>query len=191
MRRALGRIFPKQTENGSISARERRPVVETGKIPVKFPELGTFPDWESITWFRIPLLQGFYAPPRKKPRVWHADSLKGREFVQFIGLGYLCFFAKKIKAVRQKLDEREGLSQAEISMNKKLAQWIDSHSIAQIFDWFDCIETTTIKTKAGNIRWSTESIARGANFKSFGSCLFIIRFFASKPFLMLRVRFFS
>ena len=33
-------------------------------------------------------------------------------------------------------------------------------SLAQIFDWFDCLEETTVNTEAGRRRWTTESVAR-------------------------------
>jgi len=32
------------------------------------------------------------------------------------------------------------------------------------FDWFDCIETTEVRTEAGKFRWSTESIRRDQLF---------------------------
>ena len=51
-----------QAENGAFSALEWWPDVETGNIPVKFPKMGTFPDFESITLFRIPLSPPFFLP---------------------------------------------------------------------------------------------------------------------------------
>ncbi len=57
-----------------MSARERRPDIETGKIPVKFPGSGIFSDFERITWFRIPLSPPFFWPP--------PDSLNQSQFAQ-------------------------------------------------------------------------------------------------------------
>lgn len=36
--------------------------------------------------------------------------------------------------------------------------------MAQIFDWFDCIETTSVKNDSAELRWSTESVARDRLF---------------------------
>ena len=47
---------------------------------------------------------------------------------------------------------------------KKLDKWIKQRSIAQIPDWFDCIETTNAQTVMGNYRWYTESVDRNRLF---------------------------
>ena len=38
-----------------------------------------------------------------RPRTWHPDNLRGRQFVQFVSLGYHCFLSKKIKEMRAEL----------------------------------------------------------------------------------------
>lgn len=38
-----------------------------------------------------------------RPRTWHPDNLRGRQFVQFVSLGYHCFLTKKIKEMRAEL----------------------------------------------------------------------------------------
>lgn len=97
----------------------------------------------------------------RRPRVWYPDNLKGRMFVQFVALGYLCHLQKKLKEVRGELGTpNSGKTKEQLTLENKLAAWLDSHSIAQIMDWFDCIETTTCKTLGGTVRWSTESVAR-------------------------------
>lgn len=102
-----------------------------------------------------------------RPRVWYPDSLRGRQFVQFIGLGYCCFLTKKIKEIKDNLGkDKEGKSQKRIALEENLKKWLDQHSIAQILDWFDCIETTSIQTPMGTVRWSTESIERDKLFLS-------------------------
>lgn len=40
----------------------------------------------------------------EKPRVWYPDSLRGRQFVQFVALGYRCFLEKKIAEVKAGLE---------------------------------------------------------------------------------------
>ena len=100
-----------------------------------------------------------------RPRTWYPDNLRGRQFAQFIALGYHCFLTKRIKEMQARLGDKEnGKSKARIKLEKKLDKWLDQRSLAQILDWFDCIETTRVKTAAGNQRWSTESIARDKIF---------------------------
>lgn len=97
----------------------------------------------------------------RKPRVWYPDNLRGRMFVQFVALGYLCHLQRRLKEVRAELGkDTSRMTKEQLALENKLGAWLDSHSIAQIMDWFDCIETTTCRTEAGVIRWSTESVAR-------------------------------
>lgn len=100
-----------------------------------------------------------------RPRTWYPDNLRGRQFTQFVSLGYHCFLTKKIKAVRARLGKKEtGKTKALIKLEKKLGHWLSQRSLAQILDWFDCIETTTVQTAMGSNRWSTESVARDRLF---------------------------
>ncbi len=107
-----------------------------------------------------------------RPRTWYPDNLRGRQFAQFISLGYYCFLAKKIKEIRAKLGENiDGKTKDLIRLEKKLDKWLAQRSLAQILDWFDCVETTTVQTAMGNYRWSTESVARD---RLFLECLGVI-----------------
>jgi len=100
-----------------------------------------------------------------RPRTWHPDNLRGRQFAQFVSLGYHCFLTKKIKEMRERLGKNEsGKTKALVSLEKKLEKWLEQRSLAQILDWFDCIETTHVRTAMGNYRWSTESVARDSLF---------------------------
>ena len=97
----------------------------------------------------------------RRPMVWYPDSLKGRLFTQFIALGYLCYFQRRLKEIRMELAKnKDSMTMEQFNLETKLARWMDEHSVAQIMDWFDCIETTTVQTEAGIVRWSTESVAR-------------------------------
>ena len=51
-----------------------------------------------------------------------------------------------------------------LKLEKKLENWLAQRSLAQILDWFDCIETTRVQTAMANYRWSTESVARDKLF---------------------------
>ena len=100
-----------------------------------------------------------------RPRTWYPDNLRGRQFTQFISLGYHCFLTKKIKDVQARLGKNEpGRSKSLIKLEKKLKNWLEQRSLAQILDWFDCIETTKVQTAMADYRWSTESVARDKLF---------------------------
>jgi hypothetical protein len=75
------------------------------------------------------------------------------------------FLTKKIKEVQARLKKQEPeKTKALIKLEKKLKSWIAQRSLAQILDWFDCIETTKVQTAMGSYRWSTESVARDRLF---------------------------
>jgi hypothetical protein len=72
---------------------------------------------------------------------------------------------KKIKQVQAKLGKKEpGKPESLIKLEKKLENWLAQRSLAQILDWFDCIETTKVQTVMGSYRWSTASVARDRLF---------------------------
>ncbi len=103
-----------------------------------------------------------------RPRTWYPDNLRGRQFTQFITLGYHCFLTKKISEVQARLGINEpGKSKALIKLENKLKKWLEQRSLAQILDWFDCIETTNVQTAVANYRWSTESVARDQLFMEY------------------------
>ena len=104
----------------------------------------------------------------RKPRVWTGDRLRGRQFVQFIALSYRCWLIGKVREIKELLAKWlvEKEKKSEKSKAEKLLSWLDNRSLAQILDWFDCIEETTVASKAEEIRWKTESIERDKFFLS-------------------------
>ena len=100
-----------------------------------------------------------------RPRTWYPDNLRGRQFTQFVSLGYHCFLTKKIKEVQARLRKKEsGKPKSLMKLEKKLETWLAQRSLAQTLDWFDCIETTRVQTAMADYRWSTESVARDKLF---------------------------
>jgi len=100
-----------------------------------------------------------------RPRTWYPDNLRGRQFVQFVALGYHCFLTNKINDLKAGLGKNgTGKTEALIALEKKLGKWLNQRSLSQILDWFDCVETTNVQTAMGNYRWSTESVARDRLF---------------------------
>ncbi len=81
----------------------------------------------------------------RKPRVWTGDRLRGRQFVQFIALSYRCWLIGKVREIKELLAKWlvEKEKKSEKSKAEKLLSWLDNRSLAQILDWFDCIEETT------------------------------------------------
>jgi hypothetical protein len=68
---------------------------------------------------------------------------------------------KDQKEVQAKLRKKDpGKTKSLIKLEKKLENWLAQRSLAQILDWFDCIETTKVETVTFSYRWSTESVAR-------------------------------
>lgn len=101
----------------------------------------------------------------RRTRLWGSDALRGRQFAQFVGLGYLCRFRRMVDDVEAGLGaEAPGKPAALLRLEKGLRGWLADRSTQDIFDWFDCIETTQVETEAGRFRWSTESVARDRLF---------------------------
>lgn len=101
-----------------------------------------------------------------RPRVWSGKSLRGRQFVQFIGLGYRGFLQNRIKQVKEELSRKlpDDAPAEEKRLREKLIVWLENRSIAQILDWFDCVEETTVVTEAHKRRWTTEVVKRDQLF---------------------------
>jgi hypothetical protein len=100
-----------------------------------------------------------------RPHTWFPDNLKGKLLVQFIALGYLSFLQKKLKEVKDSLAKNQNeMTKEQYTKEEKLSHWLKDHSLLQIMDWFDCIETTTVQTANSKIRWSTESVSRDKLF---------------------------
>ena len=101
----------------------------------------------------------------RRTRCHSGDVLHGRRFAQFAALCYRAKFCKKLKEIKAVLAKPDpAKTQARLKQEKKLLSWLEDRSVQDIFDWFDCIQTTTADTPAGRFRWSTESVARDRLF---------------------------
>ena len=94
-------------------------------------------------------------------------SEEGNSYSSF-ALSYRCWLIGKVREIKELLAKWlvEKKRNPEKSKAEKLLSWLDNRSLAQILDWFDCIEETTVASKAGEIRWKTESIERDKFFLS-------------------------
>lgn len=102
----------------------------------------------------------------RKPRTWYPENLYGRQFAQFVGLGYHCFLAKRILDVKKTLSEKEieGKTKEELSLEAKLLAWLNQHSLIQILDWFRCVDYVAATGNASASKWTTETTRRDQLF---------------------------
>lgn len=94
-----------------------------------------------------------------RARVWHADTLRGRMFVQFVALCYYEYFGEEIRKLKGILDEEirsDKLTNEELKITKKLLTWINNTPLYLQLQWFDTIEQVKISSKLRNRRWNTE-----------------------------------
>ena len=100
-----------------------------------------------------------------KPRVWTSDRLRGRQFVQFVALGYRSFLLKRIKEIKNDLEKTpENCSASDKRLRDQLRAWLNNRSLSQILKWFDCNERTTVISEVGMKRWTTENTKRDRLF---------------------------
>ena len=101
----------------------------------------------------------------RRPRVWYPDSLRGRQFVQFVDLGYHFFLQQRINSMLEELGTNDGTkSKVELAAEKKLKNWVEQRSITQILEWFDAVTENRISTPYARRRITTESTARDQLF---------------------------
>lgn len=101
----------------------------------------------------------------RKPRTWYPENLHGRQFAQFIGLGYHCFFAKKVLELKRTLGtEKEGKTKADLELEEKLRIWLEQRSLVQILDWFRAVDFVRVTGDTSRISWSTETTRRDELF---------------------------
>ncbi|MBQ0081298.1 MAG: hypothetical protein KBS95_07130, partial [Alistipes sp.] len=97
-------------------------------------------------------------------RVWDAETLRGRLFVQFITLCYYEYFSEKLRQVKSTLGITNGDkahdTKENLEMERKLFSWISNTPIYAQLQWFDIVENVNISAALGKKRWTTEITAR-------------------------------
>ena len=97
-------------------------------------------------------------------RVWDADVLRGRMFVQFVALCYYDFLAEEVRKFKSVLGiECDGASRKtkkQIDLERKLKCWLNDTPLYLQLQWFDVIEGVEISSKLKSVRWATETTAR-------------------------------
>ena len=104
-----------------------------------------------------------------KPRVWDDWRYKGRQFVQFVCLGYYDYLYKKISELKKTLGVPNNDPVHDLKDNLKLEQqvktWLENKSLHEILDWFDCVETVNLYGgKHPHVCLITEHVRRDVKF---------------------------
>jgi transposase len=97
-------------------------------------------------------------------RVWDADTLRGRMFVQFVSLCYYEYLSEEVRKLKQTLGTDKNLPSAQVKLEKKLKSWLENTPIYLQLQWFDVIEGVKISTALKTKRWSTEMTQRDAMY---------------------------
>jgi transposase len=101
-------------------------------------------------------------------RVWDADTLRGRMFVQFISLCYYEYYSETVRKMKLSLgvpneDHDHDLKQ-NLDQEKRLKSWLDNTPIYLQLQWFDAIEGVKISSTLLSKRWTTEITKRDNMF---------------------------
>jgi transposase len=101
-------------------------------------------------------------------RVWDANTLRGRMFVQFIALCYYEYLSNEIRNMKPVLGVKNGDPEhdtaANLKLEKKLKVWLDDTPIYIVLQWFDTIEGVKVSSKITSKRWTTEITLRDKMF---------------------------
>ena len=99
-------------------------------------------------------------------RVWNADTLRGRMFVQFVTLCYYEYLSEQVRQLKETLAVETGNpehdTKAVMSAENKLKSWLINTPIYLQLQWFDTIENMKVSSKLKNKRWTTEITSRDA-----------------------------
>lgn len=103
-----------------------------------------------------------------RTRVWDADTLRGRMFVQFIALCYYEYYSETVRKMKLSLGVSNGNHDHDLKVNldqeKKLKSWLDNTPIYLQLQWFDAIEGVEISSALQTKRWTTEITKRDNMF---------------------------
>ena len=101
-------------------------------------------------------------------RVWGADTLRGRMFVQFVALCYYEYLSNEIRNMKAVLGEKNGDPEHDTSkvlkLEKRLKSWLENTPVYGTLQWFDTVEGVAISSALKTKRWSTEITERDALF---------------------------
>jgi transposase len=103
-----------------------------------------------------------------RTRVWNADTLRGRMFVQFIALCYYEYLNEEIRKLKSTLGVETGDKAHDTKDNldreRKLKSWLSNTPLYLQLQWFDTVESVEISAKLKRKRWTTEITLRDAMY---------------------------
>lgn len=99
-----------------------------------------------------------------RARVWNADTLRGRMFVQFVSLCYYEYLNEEIRKLKRSLGKENGDAahdtKAVLDNESRLRSWLCNTPLYLQLQWFDTVERVTISEKLKSRRWTTEITSR-------------------------------
>ena len=97
-------------------------------------------------------------------RVWDADTLRGRMFVQFVALCYYEYFSEELRQIKLTLGTTTGDGKHDtkvvLEAERKLKAWMENTPIYLQLQWFDTVENVRVSSILTSKRWTTEITSR-------------------------------
>jgi transposase len=101
-----------------------------------------------------------------RARVWDADTLRGRMFVQFIALCYYEHLSEEVRKMKLSLGKETGDpehdTKAVLGLEKKLKSWLDNTPLYLQLQWFDVVEGVEVSSKLRSRRLAADVTKRDA-----------------------------
>ena len=99
-----------------------------------------------------------------RPRVWDADTLRGRMFVQFVAMCYYEYFSEELRQIKLTLGTTTGDGKHDtkvvLEAERKLKAWMENTPIYLQLQWFDTVENVRVSSILTSKRWTTEITSR-------------------------------
>lgn len=103
-----------------------------------------------------------------RTRVWDADTLRGRMFVQFVAMCYYEFLSERLRQLKMVLgtttgDEKHD-NKAVLEAERRLKAWIENTPVYLQLQWFDTVENVKVSSILTNKRWTSEITSRDSMY---------------------------
>lgn len=101
-----------------------------------------------------------------RPRVWDADTLRGRMFVQFVAMCYYEHLSEQLRQLKMTLGTPTGDkahdTKAVLEAESRLKTWIENTPVYLQLQWFDTVENVKVSSILSSKRWTSEITSRDA-----------------------------
>ena len=99
-----------------------------------------------------------------RPRVWDADTLRGRMFVQFVAMCYYEYFSEQLRQIKLTLGTTTGDEKHDtktiLEAERRLKSWMENTPVYLQLQWFDTVENVKVSSMLTSKRWTTEITSR-------------------------------